>query len=82
MPFLLKMENLSVIWKKKKSHLDLFGLIHIRLFLTCLLLCKGDIGVHQAPRDAVGNKDDNICFLAENISCTVSPQLQLMFGFT
>lgn len=36
------------------------------MFLTCLLLCKGDIGVHQAPRDAVGNKDDKICFQAEN----------------
>lgn len=36
--------------------------------LTCLLLCEGDIGVHQAPSNAVGNIRIKMCSHAENTS--------------
>lgn len=36
----------------------------ILIVLTWLLLCEGDIGVHQAPSNAVRNKDEKMC------SCT------------
>lgn len=71
-PFLLNlMQNVSVklgykTWCNKFREV----LIHvIWTGLTCLLLREGDIGVHQAPSNAEGNKRDKICSRAENTRC-------------
>lgn len=40
--------------EKRWSHVRPYA---VRVARTCLLLCEGDVGVHQTPSDAAENKN-------------------------